>query len=166
MTTDQDAFEQIVLFDVQGLWGGRDLWISADGKAICRVVKHPGGSATGLHEARYTCSVPSNELTSLAQKIADNDFFQLKTPDRYGVPDEARPVVFVKSASRSRAVAKWANDAHPAFDAIYAALMRIVRLAEKGAPAKECPYDRDWTPPGFPDNTALDDLAKPSLESI
>ena len=33
--------DQVVLLDVQNLWGGRDLWVSSDGKAFCRIVSRP-----------------------------------------------------------------------------------------------------------------------------
>ena len=164
MQTDGPAFDRVVLLDVQGLFGGRDLWLAADGAAHCRIVRPPREGESGLRETRFAFTMPQAELDALRRLLEQHDVSGLQTPNRYGVPDEARPVLCVQSGPDVRAVGKWANDAHLEFDAICRFLIRLVELGARGAPAAECAYDRNWQPPGFPDRQAILDLDQAALD--
>ncbi len=147
---------QVVLLDVQPLFGGRDLWINSDGKGECRVIapsKKKG--RPGLWEQRYAVSVDKKTRDALLRLINARRFFTLRTRHRPGVPDEARPVIFVRVGDTGRAVGKWANDVHEDFDAIYKDLKGIVDKARAGRPIHEGAFVQEYVPKGFPRRSAL-----------
>lgn len=151
---------QVVLLDVQGLWGGTDVWVPEASKGICRFVRAPAKGESGLQEARYSFDLSKQQRAALCALLDKHRFFEMKTADRPEVPDEARPVLFVKSGGRARAVGKWANDKHEGFDPIYEFLLTIAESAKKSAPIGNGPYDRNWRPEGFPANQDLLDRAQ------
>ncbi len=142
------ASDQFVLRDVQGLWGGRDLWIKGNGKAVVQFVgragRVPGGKA-----ARYTFTVPLADIKALRKHLRTQRFFAITTPERPGVPDEARPIIFVRTGGQVAAKAKWANDKHPQFDSIYRRLRRIAKSGRSGKRLGVTKHDFDWSPVGF-----------------
>ena len=94
------TFSQIVLLDVQGLFGGQDLWLSSDGKAVCRFV------GQGVpQETRFEFEASREQLARLRDALQKHDFSSIRTPRRDGVPDEAHPKIFVVSGSYQVAVA-------------------------------------------------------------
>lgn len=153
------AFDRVLLLDVQGLFGGRELWLAADGSAHARVVGPPAPGQAMLGERRFTFTVGPGELAELARLLARHDLTKMRTPNRYGVPDEARPVVCVQAGRKIHAVGKWANDAHAEFDAIYLFLTRLVNR-EAQAAAGEGKWDGE-VPPGFPDRQTAQALSQP-----
>ena len=88
---------KVVLLDVQGLHGGQDLWISGDGKAVCRFVTPPTQGQYGTQETRYTFNLTPKQMANLLAAVNKHSFFTLKTKDRSGVPDEARPSIKEKN---------------------------------------------------------------------
>ncbi len=115
-------FATVTLRDVQGLFGGRDLDLQADGSVTLRSIKPPQRERTV--RAKTDLAVVA-ELNALIQ---EHDFFSLQTKARAGVPDEARPTIQVTLPSGAyREVAKWANDRHPGFDAIYGRLLSLAK---------------------------------------
>lgn len=153
-----NTLDQVVLLDVQGLWGGTEPWISEDGQAICRFVSRPKQGESGLQETRYSFALTGEQRKLLADLVEKHAFFEMTVADRFGVPDEARPTLFIRSGGRSHAVHKWANDKHPGFDAIYGALLHIAKAGWDDAKLTRSPFDRAWAPGGFP--TAADIAAK------
>jgi len=158
MPTETPTFDWVVLLDVQGLFGGRDLWLAADGTAHCRTVGPPRQGEARLPERRFSFTAPAGDLDELRRLLAARDVAAIRTPARYGVPDEARPVICVQSGGERHAVAKWARDVHPEFDAIYGLLVRIVNRGAAGTPIAERARGRNWHPAGFPDRQAILDL--------
>ena len=79
------------------------MWISADGFAVCRFVTLPEQGESGLEETRYAFVVSEEQRSSLLDLINKYRFFAMRTKDRYGVPDEARTNIFVKSGANERA---------------------------------------------------------------
>lgn len=151
--TDEHAFDRIVLLDVQGLFGGRELWLSADGSAWARTVGPPRQGDPRLPERRWAFTVDPSDMDELARLLAEHDLAEMRIPDRPGVPDEARPIVCVQRGEDLRAVAKWARDRHAGFDAIYGLLKRLVnRTAEAGGPK---PAWDGQAPPGFADRQTI-----------
>jgi hypothetical protein len=68
----------------------------------------------------------------VGELVADRGFFKIEIPNRPGVPDEARPTITVRLADGTeKSVAKWANDKHADFDAIYKHLLSLCDLAVK-----------------------------------
>lgn len=125
------GLERVILRDVQGLWGGRDLWLSGDGRLVVNVVD-PRKGATAV--SQYGLQLGGDQLADTAKLVAARDFFKIEIPGRPGVPDEARPTINVRlTDGTEKAVAKWANDKHADFDAIYHHLLSLCKLAqEKG----------------------------------
>jgi len=158
---DVSEFDQAVLLDVQGLYGGRDLWLSSDGKAVCRFV------GQGVpQETRFEFEASREQLARLRNALQKHGFSSIWVPRRDGVPDEAHPKIFIASGSHQVAVAKWDNDKNADFDAVYNILLEI---AESGKKGKQLPVDKvdrnqncdwGWKPSGFPDNQYIRDLAK------
>jgi hypothetical protein len=144
--------DQVILLDVQGLWGGQDLWISDDGQAVCRIAVAPTRGQSALQEKRYRFEVSDEERATLLRSVNRHRFLSIRTKDRLGVPDEARPLISVKSGDKEHAVAKWAGDKHGDFDPIYQSLLEICESGETGKPVFSGTYDWDWKPDGFPEN--------------
>jgi hypothetical protein len=155
-----DCRAQVILLDVQGLWGGTELWVSEAGKGVCRFVRAPAKGESGLQEARYAFDLSKEQRAALCALLDEHRFFEMETADRPGVPDEARPVIFVKSGGRARTVGKWANDRHQDFDPVYEFLLKIAESAKKSAPTGRGPYDRSWKPEGFPSSREVLDKAE------
>ena len=156
-------YKQIVLLNVQGLYGGVDVWISETGEVVCRKVIPPKEGEEGLQETRYAFSLSKAQNQKLAKLLGEHDFFTIKTKDRYGVPDEARPAIHVRSADASHAVAKWAGDRHEDFEAIYSALWEVVELAGEKAEIHRGAHDWDWNPDGFPTNRSIRKSTAPDV---
>ncbi len=161
--TAEKKLDQIILLDIQGLNGGRDLWISTDSKAsVCRLVVSSG---KGLQETRYEFMVSEKQLSSLCELITKHNFFSIRIKDRYGIPDEARPGVFVKSGGTTYAVGKWAGDKHKDFDPIYKLLLQIAESGGKsGKETHRGSFDWNWKPDGFPENKSIVDMTKPNIK--
>lgn len=156
--------DRVVLLDVQGLWGGRDLWISGDGKAVCRFVGPPAEGQTGTQETRYTFTLPEKQLTQLLALVNKHRFFSIKIEDRSGVPDEARPSIFITSGSMTHAVGKWFNDKHEDFDPIYQHLRSIADLGKKEKATHQDVFDWDWKPDGFPERKNIITMTNPKID--
>ena len=142
----RSPISKIELRDVQGLTGGRDIWFYADGRLIVQIVE-PGNG--GLVAKRYQTELPSDAFTLVKALCEAHHFLELNIPLRNGVPDEARPTITVWTASgQTHSVAKWGNDRHADFDAIYEQLLTLVGRAQAERPEFEGPYDWKWTPEG------------------
>lgn len=159
-----NSLDQVVLLDVQGLWGGTNLWISGTGKAVCRYVRTPAKGESGLQETRHSLELSREQQASLRKLVNEHDFFNIKTVDRYGVPDESRPAIFIKSGDRTHAVGKWANDKHTEFDPIYELLLKIAESGKSTPATYKGPYDSDWTPVGFPSGRDILDRTRPKRD--
>jgi hypothetical protein len=157
--------EQAVLLDVQSLQGGTELWVAADGRAVCRFVAPPDKGTPGLQETRYEFGISAEQRSALNALIQKHGFFSIRTTDRYGMPDEARPVIFIKSGRSAQAVGKWANDPHKDFDPIYLFLLKTAESGKTGRPVHQGPFDRNWKPDGFPESKGIRDAAGPKINA-
>lgn len=110
------------LDDVQALWGGRRIVLQGDGTAVLNIVSRDGNQQT-RHFA-----LSQAEVAQLFQLCVAVDLVTMVMPERMGVPDEARPTLTVVNGNgRRHTVAKWANDKHERFDALYSALLKAVK---------------------------------------
>ncbi|NOX62695.1 MAG: hypothetical protein GXP42_12230 [Chloroflexi bacterium] len=117
---DAPAFDKVILRDVTVLKGGRVVELQSDG-AVEVVIVAPGGK-----ETRYASRVSADKVAELARLLDEHRFTEIEIAFRAPVPDEARPEIEVVWSSGERTVvAKWANDVHPDFDAIYEWLLRL-----------------------------------------
>jgi len=159
-----EQLDQVILLDVQGLWGGQDLWVSANGKAVCRFVAPPTGNQSGLQETRYSFVLSAQQQVSLLELVKKHNFSSIKTKDRHGVPDEARPSILISSGPGTHAVGKWANDEHKDFDPIYRLLLSIAESGRKAPETYRAIFDWDWKPDGFPGSKAIWTMTNPKVK--
>jgi len=132
---------RLELHDVQGLWGGRDVYVRGDGAAGVQTVSE------AREARRVTLTLPPERARALLRLAAEVDVLGAEVPDRPGVPDEARPtLVVVDAAGRRRSIAKWDNDPVPAFDRVRTALLALEQEAAEREPAGADGYDPTWRP--------------------
>ncbi|MCC6487810.1 MAG: hypothetical protein IT364_09950 [Candidatus Hydrogenedentes bacterium] len=147
--------EEGLLLDVQGLFGGWDVWVGAQGDAYSRSVTPPDRGQHGLQEVRYKFALSAEERAALFDLIRKNDFFNIIMRERPGIPDEARPAIWVKTASGSRLVSKWAGVENEDFDAIWAFLLNLTPSGEKDTELYRGDFDWQWQPDGFTERELL-----------
>lgn len=153
--TKVPPYEQVTtirLLDVQGLFGGRSVFLKRDGTAVVQVVTPPKTSYPegGLTETRFEFQLGREDADRIFASLRKHSFMGIQIQDRYGVPDEARPEITIRFASgESRSVVKWANDSHPQFDPIYQGLLGLERRTPSMKPVREGRYDPRWMPEGF-----------------
>lgn len=136
------------LNDVQGLNGGRNVYIRGDGVAFAQVVTPKEGS--GFQERRFEFTLVARDWEELAKLVENHRFFEIRVPERGGSPDEARPALSLDLwTGEIGSVSKWAGDKHADFDALYAWLIACAESAGKGKPQFEGAYDPEWRPDGF-----------------
>jgi hypothetical protein len=146
---NEQTVQTITLRDVQPLYGGQNLYLRGDGTGACQVVSRKQ-DGTGLHEKRFGVTVLTHVRRHLADLITNHSSFENSIKERLGLPDEARPTVFITLKSRrSLRLSKWANDKRPDFDVIYDLLLEQIRFAQGGPAIYEGPYDPRWVPEGF-----------------
>jgi len=148
-------FEQVVsimVLDVQGLGGGKALFLKKNGTTIVQVVTPPKTPYPegGLTERRFQFALGMDEIAKAIDLLREHDFLGIKIKDHPGGVDEARPNIIVRfSTGEVKLVAKWANDVHPQFDPIYWGLLRITDRTLSMKPIKTGRYDERWLPEGF-----------------
>jgi len=143
--------KRVVLLDVQGLYGGHNLYINAEGQGWQQDVKR--GKA-GLQEQCYGFVLTKGTLDRFGELLAQHDFFNIRIRDRFGVPDESRPTIYVETVDgRSGYVSMWSGDDNDDFKAIHEALLKWVKSnAGQASPrAASRDFDWDWRPAGFED---------------
>jgi hypothetical protein len=140
------TFDRILLQDVQGLWGGQNLYIASDGTVVAQIIT----PNRGLQERRIEFSLPPAKISELIQILNEARFFSIQTEDRLGEPDEAHPTLIVKLKTGQRCmVQKWDGDKHVEFDSIYKWLLAVVDLSKQNKPVYEGPLDWTWKPDGY-----------------
>ncbi len=141
-----DSLASVALYDVQGLYGGRNLYLTGEGTLLVSTV------TPGLREQRHRLQLPAADVAALERLLFDaHPIGAIAIPERMGVPDEARPALRVTTrAGAEREVAKWANDVHEDFDALYRALLALeTRAVEEGERVFDGEFSWDWRPDGF-----------------
>ncbi|MBU1692971.1 MAG: hypothetical protein KJ726_06890 [Verrucomicrobia bacterium] len=156
------GLDQVVLLDVQGLWGGADLWISSDSRAVCRFVARPAEGEAGLQESRYAFELSEDQRARLDDLVQRHDFFSIRTESRMGMPDEARPCIYLHAVDKAHAVGKWIGDRHKDFDPLYDHLRQIAESGRSGVPFHKGLYEPAWHPEGFPENKTIRDMTAPA----
>ena len=157
--------DQVILLDVLGMWGGQDLWISGNRKAVCRIVAPLGAGEKRLKEIRYEFELAEDQYDSLLKLIQKHNFFSIPTNNRKGTPIETRPRIFVKAGDMSHATAKWSNDKQKDFDPIYKLLIKMVESGKAGAPHYRGAYDLNWRPEGFIESKTIWERTKPKINN-
>lgn len=140
-------FTWLALHDIHALWGGRAVRIMKDGAVEVIVRSGASGSVPWRHHAALS-KAGGAALEDLARRFPVR---AIVTEPRAGVPDEASPSLTVLDAKGTFAVSKWANDAHPAFDAHRRWLDELAQLVAASTPAERADdwtggFDRELTP--------------------
>jgi hypothetical protein len=136
------------LLDIQGLYGGQDVYVHADGTCLVRVIPEAGRSGGGLREHRYVASLPTDKLNNLVRIAEDSRFASYRQGRLHGVPDEAYPFIYWRRGAASTIEAhKWAEEKDPRFDAIYTALLKCIKDARPLRTLYRGRYDYQWMHP-------------------
>jgi hypothetical protein len=144
----------LVLLDVQGLFGGHDLWIQSNGVAVVKAVRREE-KLRELQERQYIVRLSDSQMSALGKLLGEQDFLNIKVPERPLAPDEALPIIWVQTKTGARAAAmKPVNDTHKQFDAVYSHLLTLIETIKKGdlgyLGAGAGTYYREQRPDGFP----------------
>jgi len=132
---------KVVLRDVQGLFGGRDIRVDGIRDCVISVVSQ------GLQEKRFRLRLFPEETYVLRRLCIEGDLVALKIKERPGLPDEARPEIAITNAGgETRTVAKWAGDKVPEFDNVYEALRALVKKTQGKKPEYEGKYEGETKP--------------------
>lgn len=132
---------KIVLMDVQGMWGGNNIYLFQNQASFIQVVDR------AMYEQRYQVTLADSEWRQLESLIMENNFFDIEVAERFGVPGEARPTITISTNDgREKIIAKWANDKHAGFDAVYKYLLKIAKDSQTSAPVFSGNYDAGWRP--------------------
>ncbi len=130
---------QLSLQDVQGLWGGREVYVSSI-RIIVRKVSR------GMIERRAEF-VEDVAAHALFQLCIETDLLTIEVESRPGLPDEACPtLVLTNEAGRQHTVSKWLGQKVERFDRIYTALLALEKKADSIQPIYEGPLEAGWTP--------------------
>lgn len=135
----------LALNDVQGLWGGRVVYLAGAGRLLLQHVER------GRMETRHALELPAAEAQAALALCGAHDLLNLTLPARPGIPDEAYiTLTLINPAGAIRAVGKWAGQAHPGFQALYAQLLGWEQRARAAPALYRGPYQADFRPAWFP----------------
>ncbi len=134
----QRSAARIELYDVQGLWGGRRIYVESARRAVVQLIQ------PGNFERRYEFAPGEAEIKSLLDLFVENDFLTIRPGERPGIPDETRPSITLLNAAGDKcAVAKWAGVKDERFDALYRTLLRLEETTKTLEPVYVGPYRYD-----------------------
>ncbi len=142
--------DTIVLLDVQGMHGGQNVWLSHNGELYAQLIKPAHEDEYRFKEKRIKIKLTSEEQNIINKIFNDSDFLRVKIQQRGLVPDEALPILWLKTkGGRIAAAAKPDSDENPQFDPIYYWLVETIN--KKGITSTYIgQYDSSWWPKGFP----------------
>jgi hypothetical protein len=131
----QPAAVRIELYDVQGLWGGRRIFVDGTQRVVVQRIQ------PGMFERRYEFAPGEDQIRNILDQFVDNDFLTIRPGERPGIPDEARPRITLVNATGDKwAVEKWAGVKDERFDALYRALLRLEEFTKPLDPVYSGPY--------------------------
>lgn len=126
---------QIELKDVQGLYGGRNMFISGSGEVVVEIVKPNPPKSLLTHKYQFMLS--DSEINRLINMFIEKDFLTIIVSNRKGIPDESKPEIKLKNANgEGHSVAIWAGDLeeNKRFADIYQELLMIEKRTENLKP--------------------------------
>lgn len=130
---------ELCLRDVQGLWGGREIYVSFN-RIIIRQVSR------GMRERRVVF-VDADAAQSLFQLCIENDFLTIEIETRPGLPDEARPTLLLtNNVGNEHTLGKWAGQKVERFDRLYNAILALEKKVELFPAIYEGLFVADWSP--------------------
>jgi hypothetical protein len=135
-----------VYHGIHGLWGGTDIWVCSSGKVCVRTVD----ARNNFSEHRFEFAVGEEEVSCVLHALINNDFVEMKVPERTAVPDEVGlRIVLTNSTGSSHDAFKWEDDAHAGFDNVRSAIARLRSQVTGMDPTYEGKYVQDFVPAGF-----------------
>jgi hypothetical protein len=149
--TDPVPIEAAILLDVEGMHGGRNLWLASDGTAVVQVVGHVTQAVGGLPEKCYRVRFGKAAVTEVERLVGAHRFLDLNLTLRVGPPGGGHPeiAVLTKAGGRGASI-KREDDKHPDFDPLYAHLLLLAQKLDGAELIHEGAFDWDWHPDGFP----------------
>ena len=139
-----EAGASVRLDGMNGLWGGRRIYVSRAGRTVAQVVSRT------KHEQRYEFTLDEARVRSLFAACVENDLLTVPCSERPGIPDETCLVVtLVNGAGERRAVHRWAGDRQARFDGVCALLSQIEALTAGRTPTYSGPFAWEYVPEGF-----------------
>ncbi|RLB52933.1 MAG: hypothetical protein DRJ42_13415 [Deltaproteobacteria bacterium] len=140
-------FEWLMFHDIQGLHGGRALYIRPDGTMVAQKVSV--GEPYGLRDNRFEGALDADARARIAELLVEHDVRAMVVPNRPGIPDEARAVLVVRFRDGTVThLAKWNGVRYEPFSALYRHLMGIADALAAGSPSHEGAFDYSWRPDG------------------
>lgn len=132
----------IQMLDIHGLFGGRNIFILADGNVFVREVE----SGLEMKERRYHGKLSQEELGEIKQAIINVGFFGFRERKRAGIPDEARQSIYADFDRRHNEASKWQAEADPRFDLACEVLEMLADELSQQKPIWVGTYDAciDW----------------------
>jgi len=129
------------LYDVQGLHGGRRIFIYGTGQAVVQLV------LPDRQEQRYEFELGRAEVRRLLQLCLEQNLVTIKPAERRGLPDEARPQLkLINGDQMYRTIRKWAGVEDARFDAIYTALLDLEARAVQQGPTYSGQFNYIYKP--------------------
>mgnify|MGYP000052914573 CR=1 FL=1 len=142
-SAEVSSFRGLVLRDVQGLHGGRNVYVSANGSVVVQRVR---SSETGLYERRFGFKLDAKELAALLALLEKYPPAKFHIAPRPGIPEQARTEISLHRGEGIVTIAKWENDRHPDFDRAYSRLLQFESRYKDCKPLWEGKYNPDWRP--------------------
>jgi len=123
---------------------GRNIYVFPDGRVVAQIVSP---TETGLHERRFKMMLTMDQQESLRRLLSQHPPSRIHIPVYPGIPDQARPeITVIYPDGTAVTVAKWDDDRHPDFDALYNFFLRLTHQVKMLKPVWEGRYSSDWQP--------------------
>jgi hypothetical protein len=128
-------YARIILRDVHGLWGGRNIFIEGSGYVLLQRV------SPAQEELRYEFELSHGLITSLLVRFIEHDFLGIHFPESELPPDTAiASINLINFQRHSFQLSKPAEVEHAGFSAIHDELLRIEASAQLLEPIYYGPY--------------------------
>jgi hypothetical protein len=128
-------YTRVILRDVHGLWGGRNIFIEGSGFVLLQRV------SPTQDELRYEFELSHALITSLLVRFIEHDFLGIHLPESEIPPDSTiASITLVNPLGHSFQLTKPGNVEHAGFSAIYDELLRIESSSQQLEPIYIGPY--------------------------
>ena len=139
-------FEWLMIHNIQGLYGGRALYIRPDGTTVAQKVVI---GDEDLRDHHFEGALDAGARARIADLLVEHGFRSMAVPDRLGIPDETRTVLVVRFRDGTvTQLSKWDEDRYEPFDALSGHLMGIADALAAGRSSHEGAFDYAWRPDG------------------
>ncbi len=150
-----EEMRSVILKDIHGLFGGYAIWISRTGDSYIRIVQFASDKDPQRpQELRYKFRMTAEDIQTLDQVIAKNDFSKTDCSDQGPGTDQSLVYISADMGSRQIVACKFirTNKSYPRFNAVAAAIYQIKEAHTTDSNTPESWYStkqESWIPPGF-----------------